>query len=334
MPSLSVIIPAYNGRDYILETLRSLTGQTRRDFEIIVIDDGSSDDTAQIVTAFITAHGAAEPEIRLLQQANAGVSAARNRGIAEARAPLVGFVDADDLWASEKVALHLDLMAQRPDIDMSYSGFDFIDGDSQDQFDGICPPEGVLGLEQLMVRNLIHTGTVVARRDVVQQCGGFDTQLSTFEDFDLWLKIAAIRPANIYGMARSLACYRRHGNQATGNWRKMQQGWAMVAQRLARDHPAQWGRAGLDAWICNTEYCASLAYNAGDVADMRRLMGEVWAKGLWRVMRHKNALFMSGVCAATFLPRVVQIWLGKGYLALRKAIYALRPASRSREMQG
>lgn len=334
VPRMSIVIPVFNGRDYIVETLRSLDQQTVTDFEIVVVDDGSTDGVGDVVREFAASRDNAQPEIRLLRQDNAGVSSARNHGIREARAELIGFVDADDLWAPEKAALHIALMAEQPQLDLTYSGFDFINGDGGDEFDGIIPPAGILPLEKLMLRNLIHTGTVVARRAAILQCDGFDTQLKAFEDFDLWLKIAALRPDNVFGIARALACYRRHGDQATGSWRNMRSGWETVAARLEREHPAIWAKTCGAAWICNTEYCASLAHRAGEIADMRTLIKHMWRKGGWENLRHKNALFMTGVWLTTYLPQRAQELFVEGYFKLRQGLYLLRPASKTRAAKG
>src|SRR5215475_4737819 len=97
--AVTVVIPAYNAEATLDETLRSVRSQTHRALEILIVDDGSSDGTPEVALA----HAAADPRVRLIQQSNGGVAAARNRGIEEARATLIAPVDADDLWAPTKI---------------------------------------------------------------------------------------------------------------------------------------------------------------------------------------------------------------------------------------
>ena len=323
-PILSVVIPLYNGAAFIEATLRSLAEQTRRDFEVIVVDDGSTDGGGAAVTAFAEGLGADGPAVVLIRQDNAGVSATRNRGMAAASADLIGFLDADDLWAPDKVACHVALLAARPDIDLSFSGFDYIDTAGRNLFEGVTPREGVLPFEQLMIKNYIHNSTVVARRSALAACGGFDVSLSNYEDYDLWLKVAALRPANVYAFRRSLAFYRRHGAQATRDWRKMREGWGRVSARLAAEHREAWAKVEPRSWVCHAEYCASLAYNAGEIAEMRRLMAELWERAGLRVLRQKDALVMTGVWLVTYLPRPLQIVVGRAVYLLRKLVRSAR----------
>ena len=123
-PALSVVIPVYNGAAFLPACLASLAAQTRHDFEIVLVDDGSTDGSAAIAQAFARQDGA--PPLRLIRQDNSGVSAARNRGIAEARAPLIGFLDSDDTWEPQKVARQLAVMEREPGVVLSYTGFGII----------------------------------------------------------------------------------------------------------------------------------------------------------------------------------------------------------------
>ena len=193
-PLVSAVVPAYNAGDHIEETLQSIAGQ-RIDFdtEIIVVDDGSTDDTRERVSAF----GGA----RLIQQENAGPSAARNRGIQAARGPFVAFLDADDLWTPDKLATQMALFRAHPDLGLVF-------GDCR-RFDSKGPlpvtffAEAGLDREfwgdQVLVRdpyaklfhiNYVPTGSAVVRRRVLQASGGFDESMRQVEDLDLWFRIA------------------------------------------------------------------------------------------------------------------------------------------------
>ena len=245
-PCLSVVMPAYNAAAHIDAALQSLAQQTRTDFEVIVIDDGSTDDTPARVQAFARGLPAKGPAVRLIQKDNAGVSAARNDGIRVATAPLIGFLDADDRWAQDKVARHVTLMDTRPEVELSFSGFRFVNDAGAYLEEHFIPQEGVHPHSTLMRRNIIHTSTVIVSRRVLDQVGFFDTSLATYEDFDLWLRISARAPDNVYAIARDLTDYRRHDTQTTSNWQKMHAGWQTVAARQARVGDDQVGLAVLE----------------------------------------------------------------------------------------
>jgi glycosyltransferase involved in cell wall biosynthesis len=296
------VIPIYNGCAYIVAALQSLVAQTRRDFEIIVIDDGSTDGSIDLVRAFAASTAADDPAIRVIRQDNAGVSAARNRGIAAARADYVGFLDADDLWAREKVAHHVGLMAAHPAIDLTFSGFDHIDAAGRNLSAGLVPTEGALRLERLMTRNVIHSSAVIARREAVVAAGGFDPALSFYEDVDLWLRVAALRPDNLHAIAQPLASYRRHPSQTTRNWRKIEDGWHGFTAGLAARHPDEWARVKRNAYLHHREYCASLAYDAGDLSQARAIVAGLWRHAGAGLFARKDSLIMTAACLVSYLP--------------------------------
>ncbi len=117
MPKASIIVPAFNVSETLPQTLKSLLNQTFEDFEIVVVDDGSSDDTAQITRAF-----GADTRVKLILQRNRGLAGARNTGIAEARGEYIGFCDADDLWQPKKLANHIAHLENAPEVGLSFSG--------------------------------------------------------------------------------------------------------------------------------------------------------------------------------------------------------------------
>ena len=122
MPLVSVVIPTYNRSTWVIGAIESIRRQTFDNLEIIVVDDGATDDTAGRVTA----QSAEDPRVSYLYQANRGVSAARNAGLARARGEFIAFLDSDDLWLPQKLARQLDLL-EKPDVDVVYCDFAMID---------------------------------------------------------------------------------------------------------------------------------------------------------------------------------------------------------------
>lgn len=197
-PTISVVIPAYNRAATIETAIRSVIAQTRPPHEVIVVDDGSSDGTADVVA------GLALPGVRLIQQANGGISAARNSGIRAATGEWVAFQDSDDEWLPRKLELQVEGLAAATDSPIAgYCGL-LITGTPDEAEAG---PAGrrriayhpdpsvtlVAGriLRTLMATNPISTQTLLARRDVLLEVGLFDTGLKSLVDWDIAIRLAA-----------------------------------------------------------------------------------------------------------------------------------------------
>lgn len=184
MPTVSVVIPAYNAARYLSQAVDSALGQTFRDVEVVVVDDGSTDDTP----ARLAAYG---ERIRTLRQANSGVALARNAGTAAARGRYVAFLDADDVWQPEKIERQLEALTQPPGARASYTAFDLVSADLTPQEVRRTARAGSLVEDLLCLGNVVGTpSTVVCERDLLLDVGGFDPDLSLGADWDLWLRLA------------------------------------------------------------------------------------------------------------------------------------------------
>ncbi len=208
--SVSVIIPAYNAERYIADAIESALGQTLPPYEIIVVDDGSTDGTADVVRRY------GEP-VRLLLQRNRGPAAARNRGLMEARGEFVAFLDADDVWTRRNLELQVAALTASPRACLSYGRIQWFSGRPSASLSETEPshdpqPAGDV-LPVLVLRHLWATPAVVVRRGAVLSVGGFDDALRIGEDYDLWLRLASGGPV-AYVPYRVAAC-RVHGSSAT-----------------------------------------------------------------------------------------------------------------------
>jgi cellulose synthase/poly-beta-1,6-N-acetylglucosamine synthase-like glycosyltransferase len=190
-PSVSVVIPLFNKGPYIARTIGSVLAQTLGDFEIIVVNDGSTDDGPQVVRRM------SDPRIRLIEQTNAGVSAARNHGIREARADLVAFLDADDEWMPGFLAAIMNLQADYPEAGAYVTAHRIAKGPGVYR-DVVAPGYNRGGRTRLMTdyfgsahRMWIHTSSIVVRRRVFDRVGGFREGCAMGEDVDMWFRIAA-----------------------------------------------------------------------------------------------------------------------------------------------
>ena len=186
-PRVTVVIPTYNRAALLVETIDSVLRQSFADLEIVVCDDGSTDDTAARVRSF-------DPRVRYLRLAHTGrPGAPRNRGIAAARGELIAFLDDDDLWETEKLARQVELL-DRTGANLVYTDrrLLFEDGARSEPVDSAAPadPDGLTDL--LLQGQFPSVCTVLMHRSLLEQVGGFDETLVTGEDFDLWLRIGRI----------------------------------------------------------------------------------------------------------------------------------------------
>jgi hypothetical protein len=188
--TFSVVIPAYNAADTLGEAIDSVLAQTRKDFEIIVIDDGSSDNTVAVVAGY------ADPRVRVYSQENAGPSAARNRGIALAAGEYVSSLDSDDLWLPDYLAEMGRALEENPRAGFAYTRAWILD--ASDRFRTVPtgawhrPPTPMLPREQfvseLLQECFVNAPTI--RRAALERVGGYDEGLSHGEDWELWLRLA------------------------------------------------------------------------------------------------------------------------------------------------
>ena len=194
---VSVVIPAYNSERFIADALRSVLAQTYRPHEIIVIDDGSSDQTRAVATA-------TGGDLQYVFQPNQGVSAARNNGIAKATGDLICFLDADDAWEPDKLRRQVEFMQHDPDVGLVFSDeieFDDVGIEcasllSTSRFSPELTAGGRIAdaYRKLLIENFIPTSTVTARRHCFAVAGDFDVRLKAAEDRDMWSRIAAHFP--------------------------------------------------------------------------------------------------------------------------------------------
>src|SRR4051812_37096050 len=195
---VSVVIPVRNGERFLPQTLRSVLGQTFRELDVVVVDDGSTDTTAEIVTSM--ARG--DARVRYVEAIGAGVAAARNQGIEAARSDLIAPVDADDLWLPDKIELQVQRLSEAGnDAALVYSWVYLID--VEDRVAAILRPFDELTMRSmegdvflpLLYKSFFANGSApLIRRRCIEEVGGYDTGLSRREDWDLSLRLAARWP--------------------------------------------------------------------------------------------------------------------------------------------
>lgn len=208
-PLISIIIPLYNKRDQIAHALKYVLNQSFQDWEAIIVDDGSTDGSPDIVKTFD------DPRIWMIRQDNAGVSAARNRGIDEARGEFVAFLDADDEWKPEYLTVMMDLARQYPDCVVLGSNYEFHNPDGMVLKTILNKlPFGDKGGEltnYFEVASCSHpplwTSAVIVRTAAIREIGGFPIGIKSGEDLLIWARLAlknkvaySMQPLAIYNL--------------------------------------------------------------------------------------------------------------------------------------
>jgi len=229
-PLVSVIIPAYNAEKFLEEAINSVLNQTYPNMEIIVIDDGSTDNTKSKVLSF--------KNIRYIYQKHSGIAEARNRGIENAEGEYIAFLDADDLWMPHKTEIQLNFLLKNPEyaavstdwlifengkiISESYLSSRYID--PQKSF-----------YENLLRENIALTSSVIAKKDVIVKVGMFDTSFCTYEDRDLMLRISAEYK---FGLINEVLVKKRnHPSQATKSIENIMLGQIHLYTKIRKTHP-------------------------------------------------------------------------------------------------
>jgi glycosyltransferase involved in cell wall biosynthesis len=252
---ITVVIPTFNCADFLVEAIRSVLAQAYEDYEIIVVDDGSTDHTEAALRPFGN-------RIRYIRQEPGGPSVARNRGILEARGELIAFLDADDLWRPTKLARQVEHLDHHPEAVLIYS--DFTRGpnpgsNNDSRLKAFKPRDPADSFHALLEENFIATSTVVVRREALARAGLFDPTLKGSEDFDLWLRLAKVRSdsplsTQVFGFIDEiLADVRQHGSNTSKSVEFIQQ-----QIRAARMMLERWGYDPLVARL------------------LRRRLGECW----------------------------------------------------------
>jgi glycosyltransferase involved in cell wall biosynthesis len=231
MPKVSVIMPVYNGADYLAAAIESVLGQSYTELELIVIDDCSTDGSALVVQYF----SRDSRVIYIKNDVNSGASASRNNGIRRATGDLIAFLDHDDIWLAEKLELQVNLMIKHAEMALVHSDMALMTQqggllpkyrnlDRSDFLNFKAPVIVGFVFGDLFICNYIQILTVVVRRSVLDQIGLFNESLSAAEDYELWLRIARRHPI---GYCRTIvAKYRVHEGQMSSN------GYAMLLSRL------------------------------------------------------------------------------------------------------
>jgi glycosyltransferase involved in cell wall biosynthesis len=239
---VSVVIPTFNCAEFIGGAIQSVLSQTIDDYEIIVVDDGSTDDTPSVVAGF-------GDRVRYFRQDNQGVAAARNRGIRSASGQIIGFLDADDRWKPDKLERQTSVFSASDEIDVVFSRHENLDGQTagfnQYESPDLTKLLSVVSLgsrayliedqdlfQKILRYYLLLTSTVMLKRSCIERVGDFDESLGIAEDTQLWLRIA--KRSKVAFVDLPLVEKRLRGESLTGNEARFIRQIIVMFQRLEK----------------------------------------------------------------------------------------------------
>lgn len=301
-PTITIVMPVYNAAATLADTLSSVLSQSVADFELIIIDDGSTDDSL----SQLKAHAAFDERIRLVARDNAGVSSARNLGVELGCAPLIAFIDADDIWTPDKLARHLACHTAAPNLAASYARIGFLPQDASVM--SACRTVSSLGNQPLALIDVLGENPVCTmsnlcvRRDWFLRTRGFDTELSHAEDQDFLAQLLACG-AEIRAIDAVLVGYRFSPDGLSMDLDRMRAGWQRVAERHL-EGPAL---ASLQALYAR--YLARRTLRSGGPAVQAfsyAMAGLKIDAAAFLEDRRRGLSTLAGVFLAPFLPRALR----------------------------
>lgn len=269
MTLVTLVVPAFNAEATLSETLDSLLRQTFSEFELLVVDDGSTDGTAALVERYD------DPRIRLIQQENRGLAGARNRGIAEGIGRYIGFCDADDLWRPGKLAAHVAHLRSDKTLGVSFSGSEFIDAQGVSLNLYQRPRLRDISATHVFCRNPFGNGsTPVFRRAALDEIASFNTALGRMvwfdesfrqsEDIECWLRFMLSTNWTVEGVPGALTLYRVAPGGLSAATQKQFASWERMVEKLTPLSPEFFARHSPAARAYQLRYLARRAVSSGD----------------------------------------------------------------------
>lgn len=300
-PVVSVIVPAYNAGRWITATIESALAQSFPAIEVLVVDDGSSDDTLARLGAI------GDARLHVIRQPHRGAPAALHTGLEHARGEYIGFLDHDDLWSVSKVARHLEVFRSFPQTEVTFSWYGLIDEQG-------CPLRfrtprwrGPIAFRELFEDYVVgSTSSLLMRRSAIEDAGGIDERFARAHDTDLVLRISLGHPGAVRAVPDVLSWYRRHSGQMSRDWRAMRDEWNALFEKLQRLAPAETAAAEQRARSNINRYYACLAY---EEEEFPSALGLIW--GSFRAQPRvflrdwRNWKTLAACCSGVALPRAI-----------------------------
>jgi glycosyltransferase involved in cell wall biosynthesis len=291
-PAASIVMTVHNGGSLLRTSVESALAQTFEDYELLLVDDGSTDGCVDTVRRL-------DSRIVCVRQSNQGASAATQAGLLRARAPLVAFLDQDDLWSPGKLAAQVGILTQSPSTVLTFSATSYIGPSGEDLHLPCRVWDGPIGFETLMSDFVIgNTSSVALRREAALAAGGCDPSFRFMYDLDLSLRIALAPGAGIVGDSSHWTYYRRHDDQMSRRWPEMTAEWRRLLAKMAALSPARFAQCETSARLNMDRYFAYLAYETGAPARGLRLLASALLRSPAAWMRDRRNWLVTAACLA------------------------------------
>ncbi|KYC39316.1 glycosyl transferase family A [Scytonema hofmannii PCC 7110] len=311
MPKISVVIPAYNSMQYLPETLESVLQQTFTDFEVLIINDGSSDNIIQWASEIT------DPRVKLISQKNQGVSVARNTGIAQSQGEYIAFLDADDLWEQTKLEKQVRYLDENPEVGLVHTSMALVDRNGKSTGRVMTSVAEGEVWKELVESNKIACSSVMVRRRCLEKVGGFEPNLHFAEDWDLWIRISSHYSFAV--LKEPLYYYRQIPTSLSKNLAVLEQSFNFVIEKTFRCVPQEL------LYLKNRSYghanlCLGWkALQSNDKDYKRAIQFSHSALVYYPQLRYSREYIRLSLAA-----RALQLFGNNGYSKLLELVYALR----------
>ncbi|OKH33363.1 glycosyl transferase family A [[Phormidium ambiguum] IAM M-71] len=314
MPVISVIIPVCNGEKTIKETVDSVINQTFSDFELIIINDGSTDKTLEIISQI------KDDRLTVSSYPNAGLSASRNRGIYLAKGEYISFIDADDLWTPDKLESQLKALQENPEAAVAYSWTDCIDESGKFLGKGSYLSFSGDIRANLLLHNFIDSGSnVLIRTEALKKVGNFDESRKSCEDWDMWLRLAS--EYSFVVVSKPQILYRMSATSMSVNFLRMEAESMEVIDRTCDRNPTYF--SPLKRLSKGNIYKYLLFRSLKSSPNQQNSL--ISGKFLWQSLRYDADLLRTKVIGKILLRIITQFFLpskiAEGYITQFKRLY-------------
>ncbi|AMW28711.1 MULTISPECIES: glycosyltransferase [Arthrospira] len=303
MPQISIILPAYNAEKTIKETIDSVINQTFKDFELIIINDGSTDRTLDIISSID------DPRVQVFSYPNSGASVSRNRGFSKASAQYIAFLDADDLWTPDKLELQYAALEADPEASVAYSWTNYIDQYGEFLYPGFHQSYQGDVYSILLVKNFLENGSnPLITRHALSAIGGFDESLKGGQDWDLYLRLAAQYKFVCISQAQIL--YRISEHSISSNIERQESSCLSVLNKAFNNAPSSLKNLKKDSLSHLYSYLTFKSLES----PLTRKKARIGARCFWMSIYHDPGLIKrrSRMMAIVFVKIMVGLMLPNG----------------------
>lgn len=331
MCKVSIIMPIYNVENTVNESIDSALAQTFKDFELLIIDDGSPDKSYEMCVA----RAAQDSRIRIIRQKNKGLAGARNTGVQHAQGEYLAFLDSDDLWTIEKLDRHVNLLDSHPEVGLSYNGSEFIDDDSNSLGIFQTPKTQNISPGDVITRNPVGNGSAPVIRAVTMreieftdpsgETNYFDSTLRQSEDIECWVRIIATTNWKFLGIDAPLTRYRVNEGGLSANVDKQFESWMTAYSKMQSYAPDVTAKFGNLAKAYQYRYLSRRAIRSKDRSNAFRLCMKSLATypGILIKEPGRTFLTLAALTALLVLPKNIYSLIEKSAMSMSN----LKPAT-------